>query len=151
MSLKTYPKFIEFQGKSILAVDYGQKFTGLATFIPGKDPFPLLHGRIAYKSDQNLIDELRKIMQAEGTEIVVIGIPTFLDGRESTMTKTVRNFIELFRQQITEKIYEQDETLSTVEAEERMKNSPRFNFKVNYQEIDAMSASIILEDFIRSP
>lgn len=151
MSLKTYPKFTEFLHKPILAVDYGQKFTGLATFTPGRDPFPLLHGRLAYKDDQKLINDLIKIIDEESTEIVVIGLPTFLDGKESTMTKTVRNFIELLQKQIPQKIFEQDETLSTVEAEERMKNSPRFNFKVNYQEIDAMSASIILEDFIRSP
>ena len=151
MSLKTYPKFTEFLLKPILAVDYGQKFTGLATFIPGRDPFPLLHGRLAYKDDQGLVNDLRKIIDEESIEIVVVGIPTFLDGKESTMTKTVRNFIEVLQKQIPQKIFEQDETLSTVEAEERMKNSPRFNFKVNYQEIDAMSASIILEDFIRSP
>lgn len=151
MSLKTYPKFAEFLEKPILAIDYGQKYTGLASFIPGKDPFPLLQGRIAYKNDQNLIDELRKIIQSESIEIVVVGIPTFLDGKESTMTKIVRNFVELLRQNISQTIYEQDETLSTVEAEERMKNSPRFNFKVNYEQIDAMSASIILEDFMRSP
>lgn len=151
MSLKTYPKFAVFLEKPILAIDYGQKYTGLASFIPGKDPFPLLQGRIAYKNDQKLIDELRKIIQSESIEVVVVGIPTFLDGKESTMTKTVRNFVELLRQNISQTVYEQDETLSTVEAEERMKNSPRFNFKVNYEQIDAMSASIILEDFMRSP
>jgi putative Holliday junction resolvase len=30
-----------------------------------------------------------------------------------------------------------------------MKNSPRYNFKVDLKQIDAVAASVILEDFIR--
>jgi putative Holliday junction resolvase len=48
------------------------------------------------------------------------------------------------------RIHEQDETLSTYEAEERMKRSPRYNFQVNLSEIDAVSATVILEDFLRA-
>ena len=47
-------------------------------------------------------------------------------------------------------LYFQDETLTTKEAEERMKKSPRFNFKVDPTQIDSLSASIILEDFLRA-
>src|SRR3989344_5540694 len=101
MPLKNYPKFKEFLNMHILAIDYGQKFTGLASFIPGNDPFPLLHGRLAYLSDESLISDLKKIIADEMFEIVVVGVPTFLDGKDSSMTKIVRNFILLLKSQIT--------------------------------------------------
>ena len=44
----------------------------------------------------------------------------------------------------------QDETLSSFEAEQRMINSPRFNFKIDKKQIDSLAASIILEDWIKS-
>jgi putative Holliday junction resolvase len=46
-------------------------------------------------------------------------------------------------------VEEQDETLSTFEAESRMKSSPQYNFQVNLTQIDALAACVILEDFIR--
>ena len=46
-------------------------------------------------------------------------------------------------------IINQDETLTTYEAKDRMKNSAKFNFKVDPKQIDELSAVIILEDFIK--
>ncbi len=45
-------------------------------------------------------------------------------------------------------LFFQDESLSTFEAEERMRESPRYNFKVDKKQLDALAASIILEDFL---
>jgi putative Holliday junction resolvase len=47
-------------------------------------------------------------------------------------------------------VYEQDETLSTQDAKNRMLNSPKYNFKIDLQKIDALSAAIILEDFMQN-
>ena len=140
----------KFNNQNILAIDYGQKFTGLATFAVGRDPFPTPYGRIAYVSDPQLVDNVLKIIENEAIEIVVVGIPFLTDGTATNMTKTVQSFINLLKNNISIPVYEQDETLSSFEAKDRMKNSPRYNFKVNMQEIDAVAASIILEDFMKS-
>ncbi len=135
--------------KRILAIDYGRKFTGLAMFRPGDDPFPLPWGRIAYQSDEQLMQELALIIDDEFVDILVIGIPFFTDGKESTMTKTIKAFVDQCRRKFSIPIYAIDETLTTFEAEERMKNDPRYNFKVDLTKIDELSATIILEEFVK--
>jgi putative Holliday junction resolvase len=151
MDLSQYPNFIRFSGKNILAVDYGTKVTGTATFCPGRDPFPLLCASIIYRSDQQVITELSQLIDNEGIDILVLGLPLFTDGKESEMTQRVRKFGEEIQAKIYfVEFYLQDETLTSYEAEDRMKNSPEFNFKVDMKKIDMVAASIILEDFIKS-
>ena len=80
----------------------------------------------------------------------MIGVPYLLDGQESTQTKKIKNFIQKFFKQFSDiDCFEQDETLSSFEAQERMKNSPRYNFEVDIKQIDSLSAAIILEDFVK--
>jgi putative Holliday junction resolvase len=132
-----------------MAIDYGKKVTGLATFTVDRDPFPLPFGRIIYENDQQIVDEITKIIESEVIEVLILGLPLFTDGTESEMTKIVRGFGSILKKKISIPLYYQDETLTTFEAKERMKNSPRYNFKINLKEIDALAASIILEDFIK--
>jgi putative Holliday junction resolvase len=146
-----YPRFQEFQGLKILAVDFGLKVTGTAMFCPGRDPFPYMAEKIIYKSHDETIKAIKSLADNEDIDIVVLGVPFFIDGKESTQTVLVREFGELLKKALSEKKYfEQDETLTTKTAEERMKNSPEFNFKVDPTKIDCLSAVIILEDFIRN-
>jgi putative Holliday junction resolvase len=135
--------------KTILAMDYGEKFIGLATFCVNRDPFPTPFGRIANNSQDAVIHELKKIIGDELIDVIVIGLPFLTDGKKTSTTTKVQEFINFMREQFTLQIYEQDETLSTFEAESRMKNSPRYNFKIDLKQIDAVAASVILEDFIR--
>ncbi len=134
----------------ILSIDYGQKVVGLATFFKGSDPYPTPFGRIIYKSDDQVIKELELVINNELIDTIVIGIPYYLDGNSSKMTEIVKRFGEALQLKYPDqKVFFQDETLSSFEAEDRMKKDPRYNFKVNPKEIDALAASIILEDFLR--
>jgi len=45
-------------------------------------------------------------------------------------------------------LFEQDEALSSAEVKERMRESARYNFKVDLRKIDELAASIISEDFM---
>lgn len=141
---------IELKNKRILAIDYGQKFTGMATFRYGIDPFVLMNGRIAYKSDPDLVESLRDVIENEFIDILVVGVPFYTDGKASKMTETIRAFNKLAKEKLEIPVFEVDETLTTFEAGERMKNDPRFNFKVDLTQIDAMSAVIILEEFLKN-
>jgi putative Holliday junction resolvase len=84
-------------------------------------------------------------------DVIVLGIPYFIDGKESENTKLVKNFGKLLKSSFPSlEFFEQDETLTAKAAEDRMKNSAQFNFKIDMAQIDCLSATIILEDFIRS-
>jgi putative Holliday junction resolvase len=135
--------------KTLLAMDFGEKFIGVATYCVNRDPFPTPYGRIANKGEAFVISELKKIIQDESIDEVVIGLPHLIDGKKTSSTERAQKFVNFIREQISLPLHEQDETLSTFEAESRMKNSPRYNFQVDYSQIDAVAASVILEDFIR--
>lgn len=144
-------KIPKFSGKSILAIDFGKKFTGVASFKVGHDPYPLAYGRIEYKNEDYLLDQLNQIISDELIDIIVLGIPYFTDGTSSKLTKEIQKFGQTLQQKFKDlSIFEQDETLSTFEAEQRMKSSPQYNFKVDLKQIDAVAATIILEDFLKS-
>ncbi|MBT3586928.1 MAG: Holliday junction resolvase RuvX [Halobacteriovoraceae bacterium] len=139
---------LPFHLETILAIDFGTKVTGIATYTPGSDPFPLLADRIINKGREQLIQAILERCEAEGVVHVVLGVPYLLDGKSSSMTEKVLKFGEQLKQAGVESLFFQDETLTTKEAEDRMLSSPRFNFKIDLKLIDSLSASIILEDFL---
>lgn len=145
-----YSRFSEFKNKNILAIDFGLKVTGTALFMPGKDPFPYPFEKIIFKDYQTLLTALSSIVQDEAVDVIVLGVPYFLDGKESETTKLVKKFGQSLKDSHPNLLYfEQDETLTTKTAEDRMKNSAQYNFKIDPTKIDCVAASIILEDFIR--
>ena len=145
-----YSRFSEFKNKNILAIDFGLKVTGTALFMPGKDPFPYPFEKIIFKDYPQLLKALNTIIKDESVEIMVLGVPYYLDGKESETTKLIKKFgVTLKDQHPLLQYFEQDETLTTKTAEDRMQNSPQYNFKIDPTKIDCVAASIILEDFIR--
>jgi putative Holliday junction resolvase len=135
--------------KNILAMDFGEKFIGVATYCVNRDPYPTPFGRIANTGPEAVIKELKRIVDGEVIDLIVIGLPHLTDGKKTSTTAKAQAFVDFIREHFTLPIEEQDETLSTFEAETRMKNSPRYNFQVDLKQIDAVAASVILEDFIR--
>ncbi len=139
---------MDLQGQKILAVDFGTKKTGLALFAPG-DPYPRPYDTVPYKNDDQLIDAIKQVVSDESVTIVVLGMPRFLDGKPSSMTVRVEEFSTKLEDALTPlPLFEQDEALSSTEAKERMRESARYNFKVDPAKIDELAASIILEDFL---
>lgn len=151
LDFSTYKRFQALKNKNIMAIDFGQKVVGTAFFCPGRDPYPFMGQKIIYKSHSETINSLKVFIEDEGVEVLVLGIPYYTDGKESETTKLIRNFGELLKSSFPDlEFFEQDETLTTKAAEDRMKNSPQFNFKIDMTMIDCVAATIILEDFIRS-
>ncbi len=141
----------KFKNKKILAIDFGTKITGLAMFCEGRDMSPYPYDSLKYVNDDRLINEIINIVKESSTDIAVLGVPRLLDGKETSMSKKIRDFGEKLGGKLgLTPLYLQDESLSTFEAEERMRESPRYNFKVDKKQIDALAASIILEDFLSS-
>jgi putative Holliday junction resolvase len=149
MSEFTLPPQHRLNLKSILAMDFGEKFIGVATYCVNRDPYPTPYGRIANTGKDAVIKELTKILDDECIDVIVIGLPHLIDGKKTSTTAKAQDFVNFIREHFTLPIEEQDETLSTFEAESRMKSSPRYNFQVDLKQIDAVAASVILEDFIR--
>lgn len=140
----------DIHGQTLLGIDYGEKVMGLALFKVGIDPFPQPFDRIIVGQTPNIKEAIKAIADDEVVERIIVGLPHLTDGKESTMTLKVKTWAQelaAFMEPLP--IHLQDETLSTYEAEQRMKNDPRYNFKVDLQKIDALAASIIIEQFLQ--
>jgi putative Holliday junction resolvase len=136
--------------KVIMSLDYGDKYIGVATYCVNRDPYPTPYGRIANKGEDYILNEIKKLISDECVDIVVMGLPYLLDGKATPQTQKLEAFTQRLSSFLQLPVQTQDETLSTYEAESRMKNSPQYNFQVDYSQIDAVAASVILEDFIRT-
>jgi len=144
-------KLKEFDNLTLLAIDYGSKVVGTAKYTVGKDPYPLMLEKIIVKDEAQVIKAISNLINDEAIDVIIVGVPYFIDGKESEQTKKNKQFALTLSEKFPQlKIFEQDETLTTKEAEERMKNSPQFNFKVDPTQIDCLSAVIILEDFLKN-
>ncbi len=141
---------VKFNGFKILSIDYGKKVVGLAMTHPGTELFPMPSGRILYKNDLQVAQDIKLIIDSESIDFLILGLPKYEDGNESKMTKIVLEFSSILKKLIGDKeVYFQDETYTSYEAKERMKNSPQYHFKVNLKQVDALAACIILEDFLK--
>ena len=151
LDFKNFRNFNKFINKNILAIDYGEKVIGLASFTPGRDPYPLRKGKLVNNGFDLFLNELSLIIDDECFEVIVFGIPYLTDGTESEKTKQMKSILKSVQEKFSDlEVIEQDETLTTQAAKERMQNSPEFNFKIDPKKLDEISAVIILEDFIRN-
>jgi putative Holliday junction resolvase len=151
LDFSIYLRFQTFQNKNILAIDFGTKVIGTAFFRPGVDPFPYMGEKIINTSLAQSLNSLKQIIENEDVNILVLGIPYLLDLKETETPNYIKQFGKTLQSTFPElAFFEQDETLSTKAAKDRMENSPQFNFKIDMTQIDCVAATIILEDFIRS-
>lgn len=92
------------------------------------------------------IPEILRIARLNDTNFFVVGLPRSNDGNKTAQSAYARKFADTLAASMPgARIYFQDESLTSVVAEERLKKRKK-NFEKG--EIDAEAASIILQDFI---
>ena len=128
----------------ILALDIGQKRIGVATC----DRLEIAASPCSVvRAGKTAVDEVLKIMEREGVEAVVIGLPVSFDGVERESCQRSRYFknelakrtalpIDFFDERFTSKIAEASLIESGMRREQRR------------EVIDAVAAALILRSFI---
>ena len=92
--------------------------------------------------------EMARIAKLNNTNFFVVGMPRSNEGNETAQSLYVRKFVKTLVEQIPDaKVRFQDESLTSVVAEERLRSGRK---KRKYQKggIDAEAATIILQDFL---
>ena len=129
----------------ILGLDVGEKRIGVAKADSNvKIAIPIS----TIEVDGNEFQEIARLTRLYNTGAVVLGLPRSNEGNETAQSLYVRNFAKTLTEKVPNvKINFQDESLTSVEAEKRLKAR-----KKNYEkgEVDAEAASIILQDFIEN-
>jgi putative Holliday junction resolvase len=132
----------------ILSIDYGRKRTGLAV----TDPLQLIAGGLATVSTSELFDWLKAYIAREPVERIVIGEPRQPNGEPSENLARVQQFVNRWRKAVPNiPIDYFDERFTSVLAHKVMIDSGiGKKARQNKGLVDEISATIILEDYLRS-
>lgn len=129
--------------QNFLGIDYGDRRVGLAT-ADSQVKIAIPHG--VFYNDQQLFENLLKMIEFEKIDTVVIGYPRNQSGEPTAQTAKVENFANKLRQ-FFDKLVFWDESVTSILAEDRLKT---YKKPYSKEDIDAQAAVIILEDYLES-
>ncbi len=127
-----------------LAIDYGEKRTGLAICDAGEviaSPLAVVFGQ------PELIPRILDVVKSESVEEIVIGLPLNMDGTEGPQVKRVKSFADRLKEHIDIPIHFYDERLSSFEAEKKL-SGVDLTRKGKKKRLDAVAAAAILQSFL---
>lgn len=146
-----------------LAVDYGNKITGLAICDPTET---FVSPLMALPTTDCLIGKIIEVVKAENVEALVLGLPLNMDDSVGPQAKKVQAFAEQLKKQFDTPVFFQDERLSTFAAEgkladwsshrkrgipvRRSDSEGGLTRKGKKRRIDALAAAEILQAFLDS-
>lgn len=138
-----------------VGVDYGKKRIGLAIsdataflarpwqVVSVPEPDPELSAAL-------IADFFPRLMtEDESVDGIVIGLPRRLSGEDTDQTADVRAFAKMLEMITGIEVFLVDERLTSVEAEAQLATREK-DWKKRKQQIDAVAAAIILQDFLDS-
>ena len=132
----------------ILSIDYGKKRTGLAV----TDPLQIIAGGLATVSTSELFDWLQAYLAKEQVERIIIGEPRQPNGQPSENLARVQQFVNRWRKAVPNVPIEYyDERFTSVLAHQAMlEGGLKKKARQDKALVDEISATIILEDYLRS-
>lgn len=130
----------------IMSVDYGDVRTGVA--VCDKNEFlasPVCV--ITERSAEKLAEKLTALAAEHKAELICMGLPKNMDGSEGFRAEACKDFAALLKEKSGLEVVLRDERLTTVSAH-RLLSMNDVRGKKRKQTVDAVSAVLILEDFI---
>ena len=124
---------------SYVGIDYGSARVGLAI---GND-----ESKLATPLATVTPDKVAAVIAEHAPDVIVVGLPRSLDGRETPQTLAVRRYADDVLEEFGAELVFQDEAGTSSVAEERLRESGR---KYAREDIDAEAAAIILQDYLDS-
>jgi putative Holliday junction resolvase len=131
------------QNKSYIALDVGEKRIGVAVGDSGIKiavPFETI------EVDGGELARIARVVADEKAQAIIIGYPRNQSGEATAQTAYVEKFAEQL-QELNIEIVFQDESLTSVIAEQRLKQHGKPYTKAD---IDAQAAAIILQDYMEA-
>jgi putative Holliday junction resolvase len=129
-----------------LAVDHGQKRTGLA-ISDASETLVSPHAVIETSNHQELLRQILLVLEDEMIDAVVLGLPINMDGTEGPRAKQVRQFASVLKRHSRCPVVFHDERLSSFEAE-CLSGELNLTRKKKKKRFDAIAAAAILRSFI---
>ncbi|MBQ7035621.1 MAG: Holliday junction resolvase RuvX [Clostridia bacterium] len=131
----------------ILGIDYGEARTGLAV-CDQNEMVATVIGTVHQRDKECLADHIATVCETENIEKIVLGLPKNMDGTEGFRAEHTRIFAQKLQDRMPNLPIEfYDERLSTMAASRFMMEA-NTKGKKKKASIDALSAQIILQDYI---
>ncbi len=130
----------------ILAIDYGQKRTGIAV----SDPLQLIAGGLTTVETKDLEAYLADYLSREQVERIIVGHPRQMNGEDSENMRRITPFVNRLRKLYPAMPVELfDERFTSVMAHQVMLESGiSRKARQNKALVDKISATIILEEYL---
>ncbi len=128
----------------ILAIDLGARRIGIAVSDSGVVATP----HSVMRNEGDIVAKLANLGSQIGAETYVVGIPR--QGHASKSEQKYRDFAEALRQKTCKPVVLWDESLSTVEAAERLRATGRSRRDAQ-KDIDMHAAAVILQSYLDDP
>jgi len=132
----------------LLAIDYGSKRTGLAV----TDPLQIIATALETVRTHLLLDYLKKYLEREEVEAIVIGMPRRLDSSDTHNTQAVRTFIKKLELTFPNiPIHPHDERFtSSIALQAMIAGGSKKSERQEKGNLDKVSAVVILQSFMES-
>ncbi len=130
----------------ILSVDYGDKRTGIAVCNKSETLATGIKVITEWNADELAIKIIEEAV-VRGAELIVIGLPKNMDGTCGYRTDDCRKFGAVIESKTSIPVDYWDERLTTVSAHAIL-NEVNVRGKARKNSVDAVSAEIILQDYI---
>ena len=128
---------------NLVGLDVGEKRIGVAI---SSNNVRIASPLETIEVDGNEIKSIEDLVKKEDISIIVIGYPRNQSGEATKQTQYIKDFVKKLNY-LSVSIVFQDESMTSVLAEERLKNH---NKPYEKKDIDAMAATIILQDYIEA-
>ena len=131
-----------------MGIDFGMARIGIALSDDTKflaSPFETYKR----KNEQDDLQHIINIIQEKKVDEIVCGLPYNMQGEEQEIAQKTREFISKLLNIYSIKVKFVDERLSSLMAEEMLKETER-DWKKRKEKLDAVAASIILQDYLDS-
>ena len=132
----------------ILAVDYGERRTGLAVTdelgitAQGLDT-------VQVNNESEILERVARVAREKGVEKIVVGLPVNMNGSESEKSKKVREFGLLLGKHTSLPVVFWDERMTTLQAKRVMNELGEKTYNKKHK-IDRIAATLILQEFLKT-
>ena len=133
---------------TVMSVDLGHARTGLAVSDSGGFLASSL-GVIEERNDERLVQKIIASAQENRAELIVVGLPRNMDGTEGESAQRARRLAAQITDESGIPTVMQDERGTTLTAHAYLSAGDVYG-KKRKQKVDAVAASIILQDYLDS-
>ena len=134
---------------TVLAFDFGEKFTGVAV---GETSIGVAHplGLIAAQGSAARLDEVAALVEEWRPSLLVLGLPLSMDGAEHELTRRCRRFSRKLEARFSLPVELVDERLSSAAAKEALREAGKGGRKHKLR-THQVAAQIILQSYFDDP